>query len=91
MLVWEALCSLKTGVDKGWGMPIWGKQSPSAGGMKTSRKTSIFFVTVLPGDITHNLAANARKWQEAAAAARVSSAHAHSDHKVISWHAPNFI
>ena len=26
-------------------------------------------VTVLPGDITHSLAANARKWQEAAAAA----------------------
>ena len=33
-------------------------------------------VTVLPGDITHSLAANGRKWQEAAAAARVSPAHA---------------
>ena len=93
---------LRQGSVKAGACPLCRKQSPSAGVMKASRKTSLFFricgspdgtdiMTVFPGDITHSLVVNGREQQEAAAAVCVMSAHAHSDLELIRWHKSIFM
>ena len=92
----------KAGVDKGWGMPPLGITEPFGGGNEGLWETPIFleFMSLLirqtscqfrPAKLLRSLTAYGRKRQEAAVVVCVSSAHAHSEHELISWHTPIFM